>query len=108
MINDDLPRPPIYGFVEIVAGVYIFLGALTMVGSAFSVAGVNALVMNDNGIKAPLIFGIIILGAITSITCFAMAQLFTMALNGSKNLHYIRHSNLVTMRVMVRQFSKKD
>ena len=62
----------------------------------------------DGGQKAGTIFGIIIFGAITSITCFAMAQLFAMAINGSRNLHYIMHSNLVAMRVMVRQFSKKD
>jgi hypothetical protein len=76
------------------------------------VVGISALDLNGREgevhLKVGLIFGIIILGAITSITCFAMAQLFTMALNGSKNLHYIMYSNLVAMRVMVRQFGKKE
>ena len=110
LINDDLPPPPNYGFVEFVAGVYTFLGALTLIGSVIAVFAVGALESSgrDGGQKAGVIFSIIIFGAITSITCFAMAQLFTMAINGSKNLHYIMHSNLVAMRVMVRQFSKKD
>ena len=110
LINDDLPPPPNYGFVEFVAGVYTFLGVLTLIGSVIAVFVVGALESNgrDGGQKAGTIFGIMIFGAITSITCFAMAQLFAMAINGSKNLHYIMHSNLVAMRVMVRQFSKKD
>lgn len=110
LINDDLPPPPNYGFVEFVAGVYTFLGALTLIGSVIAVFAIGALESNgrDGGQKAGVIFGIIIFGAITSITCFAMAQLFAMAINGSRNLHYIMHSNLVAMRVMVRQFSKKD
>lgn len=110
LINDDLPPPPNYGFVEFVAGVYTFLGALTLIGSVIAVIAIGALESNgrDGGQKAGTIFGIIIFGAITAITCFAMAQLFAMAINGSRNLHYIMHSNLVAMRVMVRQFSKKD
>jgi hypothetical protein len=110
LINDDLPPPPNYGFVEFVAGVYTFLGVLTLIGSVIAVFAIGALESNgrDGGQKAGTIFGIIIFGAITSITCFAMAQLFAMAINGSRNLHYIMHSNLVAMRVMVRQFSKKD
>lgn len=109
LINHDLPPPPNYGFVDFVAGVYTVLGVLTLIGSAFAVIAVGAVRSNgDGGQKAGVIFGIIILGAITSITCFAMAQLFAMAINGSKNLHYIMHSNLVAMRVIVRQFSKKD
>ena len=110
LINDDLPPPPNYSFVKFVAGVYTFLGALTLVGSVIAVIAIGALESNgrDGGQKAGTIFGIIIFGAITSITCFAMAQLFAMAINGSRNLHYIMHSNLVAMRVMVRQFSKKD
>ena len=110
LINDDLPPPPNYGFVEFVAGAYTFLGVLTLIGSVIAVFVVGALESNgrDGGQKAGTIFGIMIFGAITSITCFAMAQLFAMAINGSRNLHYIMHSNLVAMRVMVRQFSKKD
>ena len=110
LINDDLPPPPNYGFVEFVAGVYTFLGVLTLIGSVIAVFSIGAIESNgrDGGQKAGVIFGIIIFGAITAITCFAMAQLFAMAINGSKNLHYIMHSNLVAMRVMVRQFSKKD
>ena len=110
LINDDLPPPPNYGFVEFVAGVYTFLGVLTLIGSVIAVFAIGAMESNgrDGGQKAGVIFGIIIFGAITAITCFAMAQLFAMAINGSKNLHYIMHSNLVAMRVMVRQFSKKD
>lgn len=109
-ISDDLPHPANYGFVKFVAGVYTFLGALTLVGSVIAVIVVGALESNgrDGGQKAGTIFGIIIFGPITAITCFAMAQLFAMAINGSRNLHYIMHSNLVAMRVMVRQFSKKD
>ena len=42
---------------------------------------------DDGGQKAGAIFGIMIFGAITSITCFAMAQLFAMANNGPRNLH---------------------
>ena len=110
LINDDLPPPPNYGFVEFVARVYTLLGVLTLIGSVIAVFVVGAIESNgrDGGQKAGAIFGIMIFGAITSITCFAMAQLFAMAINGSKNLHYIMHSNLVAMRVMVRQFSKKD
>ena len=110
LINDDLPPPPNYGFVEFVAGAYTFLGVLTLIGSVIAVFVVGALESNgrDGGQKAGTIFGIMIFGAITSITCFAMSQLFAMATNGSKNLHYIMHSNLVAMRVMVRQFSKKE
>ena len=110
LINDDLPPPPNYGFVEFVAGVYTFLGVLTLIGSVIAVFAIGALESNgrDGGQKAGVIFGIIIFGAITSITCFAMAQLFAMAINGSRNLHYIMHSNMVAMRVMVQQFSKKD
>ena len=110
LINDDLPPPPNYGFVEFVAGVYTFLGVITLIGSVIAVIAIGAIESNgrDGGQKAGTIFGIIIFGAITSITCFAMAQLFAMAINGSRNLHYIMHSNLVAMRVMVRQFSKKD
>ena len=110
LINDDLPPPPNYGFVEFVARVYTLLGVLTLIGSVIAVFVVGALESNgrDGGQKAGTIFGIMIFGAITSITCFAMSQLFAMATNGSKNLHYIMHSNLVAMRVMVRQFSKKE
>ena len=110
LINDDLPPPPNYGFVEFVARVYTLLGVLTLIGSVIAVFVVGAIESNgrDGGQKAGAIFGIMIFGAITSITCFAMAQLFAMAINGSKNLHYIMHSNLVAMRVMVRQFSKKE
>jgi len=110
LINDDLPPPPNYGFVEFVAGAYTFLGVLTLIGSVIAVFAIGALETNDKGggQKAGVIFGIIIFGAITSITCFAMAQLFAMAINGSKNLHYIMHSNMVAMRVMVKQFSKKE
>jgi hypothetical protein len=108
--DDDLPPPPNYGFVEFVAGVYTFLGVLTLIGSVIAMFSIGAMESNggDGGQKADVIFGIIIFGAITVITCFAMAQLFAMAINGSRNLHYIMHSNLVAMRVMVRQFSKKD
>jgi len=42
---------------------------------------------DDGGQKAGTIFGIMIFGAITSITCFAMEQLFAMAINGPRNLH---------------------
>ena len=110
LINDDLPPPPNYGFVEFVAGVYTFLGVLTLIGSVIAVFVVGAIESNgrDGGQKAGAIFGIMIFGAITSITCFAMAQLFAMAINGSRNLHYIMHYNMVAMRVMVQQFSKKD
>ena len=110
LISDDLPPPPNYGFVEFVAGVYTFLGVLTLIGSVIAVFSIGAIESNgrDGGQKAGVIFGIIIFGAITSITCFAMAQLFAMAINGSRNLHYIMHSNMVAMRVMVQQFSKKD
>ena len=110
LINDDLPPPPNYGFVEFVAGVYNTLGALTLLGSVIAVFSIGAMKSNgtDGDQKAGVIFGIIIFGVITAITCFAMAQLFAMAINGSRNLHYIMHSNLVAMRVMVRQFSKKD
>ena len=110
LINDDLPPPPNYGFVEFVAGAYTFLGVLTLIGSVIAVIAVGAMESNgrDGGQKAGVISSIIIFGAIASITCFAMAQLFTMAINGSKNLHYIMHSNIVTMRVIVNQFSKKE
>jgi hypothetical protein len=110
LINDDLPPPPNYSFVEFVAGVYTFLGVLTLIGSVIAVFSILAKVWNKtpDGQTAGVIFGIIIFGAITSITCFAMAQLFAMAINGSKNLHYIMHSNMVAMRVMVKQFSKKE
>jgi hypothetical protein len=110
LINDDLPPPPNYGFVEFVAGVYTFLGVLTPIVSVIAVFIVMAMESNgrDGGQKVGVIFGIIMFGGITSISCFAMAQLFVMSINGSKNLHYIMHSNLVAMRVMVRQFSKKD
>jgi hypothetical protein len=108
--DDDLPPPPNYSFVEFVAGVYTFLGVITLIGSVIAVIAIGAIESNgrDGGQKAGTIFGIIIFGAITSITCFAMAQLFAMAINGSKNLHYIMHSNMVAMRVMVKQFSKKN
>ena len=110
LINDDLPPPPNYGFVEFVARVYTLLGVLTLIGSVIAVFVVGAIESNgrDGGQKAGAIFGIMIFGAITSITCFAMAQLFAMAINGSRNLHYIMHSNMVAMRVMVQQFSKKE
>ena len=108
LINDDLPPAPNYSFVEFVAGVYTFLGVLTLIGSVIAVFAIGALESNGRDGKAGIIIGIIIFGAITSITCFAMAQLFAMAINGSRNLHYIMHSNLVVMRVMVRQFSKNE
>ena len=108
--NDDLPPAPNYGFVEFVAGVYTFLGVLTLIAGVIAVFAVGILESNgrDVGLKTVTIFGIIIFGAITSISCFAMAQLFAMAINGSRNLHYIMHSNIVAMRVMVQQFSKKE
>ena len=70
IINDDLPPPPNYGFVEFVAGVYTFLGVLTLIGSVIAVFAIGALESNgrDGGQKAGTIFGIIIFGAITSIT----------------------------------------
>ena len=108
LINDDLPPPPNYGFVDFVAGIYNFLGVLTLIGSVIAVFSILAMESNGSGgQKAGVIFAIIIFGAITAITCFAMAQLFAMAINGSKNIHYILHSNLVVMRVMVNQFGKK-
>ena len=108
--NINLPPPPDYGFVETFAIIYIIMGVITLVGSISAVIVIAALKTNDkdDGQKVGVIIGIIIFGAIASITCFAMAQLFTMAINGSKNLHYIMHSNMVAMRVIVNQFSKKD
>ena len=111
LINDDLPPPPNYGFVEFIAGVYTFLGMLTLIG--IPIVGLIVLKENFSG-NHPLWqivgiqLGFVIFGVITSITCLAMAQLFAMAINGSKNLHYIMHSNMVAMRVMVRHFSKKE
>jgi len=108
--NINLPLPPDYGFVETFAIIYIIMGVITLIGCISAVIVLAALKTNDkdDGQKASVIIGIIIFGAIASITCFAMAQLFTMAINGSKNLHYIMHSNMVAMRVIVNQFSKKD
>ena len=109
--NDNLPPPPDYCFVQTVATMYNTMGVVTLIGSFFAVLIIgskDAGVRDSGGQKESLIFGLIIFGAITSITMFAMAQLFTMAINGSKNLHYIMHSNMVAMRVIVNQFSKKD
>ena len=108
--NINLPPPPDYGFVETFAIIYIIMGVITLIGSISAVIVIAALKTNDkdDGQKVGVIIGIIIFGAIASITCFAMAQLFTMAINGSKNLHYIMHSNMVAMRVIVNQFSRKD
>ena len=109
--NDNLPPPPDYGFVQTVATMYNTMGVVTLIGSFFAILIVGSKdsgVRDSGGQKESLIFGIIIFGAITSITMFAMAQLFTMAINGSKNLHYIMHSNIIAMRVIVNQFSKKD
>ena len=111
LINDDLPPPPSYDFVEFVAIVYNIFGALALIGSPI----IGFIVLKENlgenypvWKKAGLQFGFVIFGVITSITFYATAQLFAMAINGSKNLHYIMHSNMVAMRVIVRQVSKKD
>ena len=107
--NDDLPPPPDYGFVQTVATIYNTMGVVTLIGSLFTVlimSSKDSGGRDSGGQKESLIFGVIIFGAITSVTMFAMAQLFTMAINGSKNLHYIMHSNIVAMRVIVNQFSK--
>jgi hypothetical protein len=109
--NDNLPPPPDYGFVQTVATMYNTMGVLTLIGSFFGVLIIGSKDSggrDSGGQKESLIFGLIIFGAITSITMFAMAQLFTMAINGSKNLHYIMHSNMVAMRVIINQFSKKE
>ncbi len=109
--NDDLPPPPDYAFVETVATMYNTMGVVTLIGSFFAVLIVSSMDSGGkdaSGQKFGSVIGIIIFGAIASITCFAMAQLFTMAINGSKNLHYIMHSNIVAMRVIVNQISKKD
>lgn len=109
--KDNLPPPPDYGFVQTVATMYNTMGVLTLIGSFFAVLSFGSKDSggkDSGGQKESLILGIIIFGAISSITCFAMAQLFTMAINGSKNLHYIMHSNIVAMRVIVNQFSKKE
>ncbi len=109
--NINLPPPPDYGFVETVATMYNTMGIVTLIGSFIAVLIVSSVDSGGKdafGQKFGSVIGIIIFGAIASITCFAMAQLFTMAINGSKNLHYIMHSNMVAMRVIVNQFSKKD
>ena len=109
--NDDLPPPPDYAFVETVATMYNTMGVVTLIGSFFAVLIVSSMDSGGkdaSGQKFGSVIGIIIFGAIASITCFAMAQLFTMAINGSKNLHYIMHSNIVAMRVIVNQINKKD
>ena len=109
--NDDLPPPPDYGFVETVAIMYNIMGVVTLIGSFIAIlifAAMDVGRKDEAGQRFASFIGIIIFGAIASITCFAMAQLFTMAINGSKNLHYIMHSNMVAMRVMVKQFSKKE
>jgi GYF domain 2 len=109
--NINLPPPPDYGFVETVATMYNTMGVVTLIGSFIAVLIVSSVDSGGKdafGQKFGSVIGIIIFGAIASITCFAMAQLFTMAINGSKNLHYIMHSNMVAMRVIVNQFSKKD
>ena len=109
--NDDLPPPPDYAFVETVATMYNTMGVVTLIGSFFAVLIVSSMDSGGkdaSGQKFGSVIGIIIFGAIASITCFAMAQLFTMAINGSKNLHYIMHSNIVAMRVIVNQMNKKD
>jgi hypothetical protein len=109
--NDDLPPPPDYGFVETVAIMYNIMGVVTLIGSFIAIlifAAMDVGRKDEAGQRFASFIGIIIFGAIASITCFAMAQLFTMAINGSKNLHYIMHSNMVAMRVIVNQFSKKE
>ena len=109
--NINLPPPPDYGFVETVATMYNTMGVVTLIGSFIAVLIVSSVDSGGKdafGQKFGSVIGIIIFGAIASITCFAMAQLFTMAINGSKNLHYIMHSNMVAMRVIVNQFSKKE
>lgn len=109
--NINLPPPPDYAFVETVATMYNTMGVVTLIGCFIAVFIVGAMESGGkdaSGQKLGSVIGIIIFGAIASITCFAMAQLFTMAINGSKNLHYIMHSNMVAMRVIVNQFSKKD
>ena len=109
--NINLPPPPDYGFVETVATMYNIMGVVTLIGSFIAILTFGAMESGGkdaSGQKFGSIIGIIIFGAIASITCFAMAQLFTMAINGSKNLHYIMHSNMVAMRVIVNQFSRKD
>ena len=107
-INYDLPPAPSYGFVDFVAVVYNVFGVLTLIGSTSILIYWASQTYGNGYQKASLIFGTILGGIMASITCFATAQLFAMAIDGSKNLHYIMHSNLVAMRVIVRQFSKKD
>lgn len=110
--NNNLPHPPDHGFVEQVITVCNTMGVVTLIGSVIAVVFVgtmNSEILKEKaGILIGLMVGTLILGVLTSITMFAMAQLLTMAIYGSINLHYIMHSNLVAMRIMVNQVTKKE
>ena len=88
------------------------MGVVTLIGSFIAVIFVgtmNSEILREKaGIIIGLMVGTLILGVLISITMFAMAQLLTMATYGSINLHYIMHSNLVSMRIMVNQVTKKE
>ena len=110
--NINLPPPPDYGFVEQIITVCNIMGVVTLIGSFIAVIFVgtmNSEILREKaGIIIGLMVGTLILGVLISITMFAMAQLLTMATYGSINLHYIMHSNLVSMRIMVNQVTKKE
>lgn len=109
--NNNLPPTLDHGFVEQIITVCNTMGVVTLIGSFIAVifvGTINSEILREKaGIIIGLMVGTLILGVLISITMFAMAQLLTMAIYGSINLHYIMHSNLVTMRIMVNQVTKK-
>jgi len=109
--NNNLPAAPDYGFVEEIITVCNTMGAVTLIGSLIAVVFIgiknSELLTEKAGLVICLMACTLIFGVIISITMFAMGQLLMMAIYGSMNLHYIMHSNLVAMRIMVNQATKK-
>lgn len=101
----SIPAPFKYGFVGLLITLYYIAGCLMAIGTIFIVVfiiGMESRSQSDSTIKFITITGAIIIGALSCIFTFAVCQLLAMALDWSKNFHYIMHSNLTMMEIFLK------
>jgi len=100
--NNNILPPPAYSFIEFVVNAYNLGGVLLIVGAVFAFIGL--LINADkeqvrNGV--PLGSALVVLfGGFLGAIVFLMAQMLTMAILATNNLHQLNQSNIQMLRIM--------